>query len=129
MDVRLALISLLKQVLAGGEITEGDLSAIVPDPIALENLERVAWQRLSQWADDGDIRAKGKAYAEMRRRQIGDALGDLEALEAGYNPREILWGEHQSTRIPVTGCLAVVVVLAVFLYAVSALGIFIHGDR
>lgn len=116
MDVRLDLISLLKQVLVGGEVTNSQLSAAAPDPSALDQLERVAWQRLSQWADDDDIRAKDQAYTDMRRRQIGEALADLEALEVGYEPSEIALGDHQATHIPLLGCLAVAAVVAALLY-------------
>ena len=129
MDVRLALISLSKRVLAGDEITSGEIYAAAPDPPALDQLERVAWQRLSQWADDDDIRATDDAYAEMRRQQVADALADLEALEAGYDPSEIAMGDHQATHIPLSGCLAVAVVLAALLYAMFAHGFFMHGDR
>lgn len=129
MDVRLALIGLLKRALTGGEITNDELFAAAPNPTALNQLERLAWQRLSHWADDDDIRAKNKTYAEMQTRQIADALADLEALEAGYIPSEIIWGEHRATLIHPFGCLALAIVLAVLLYAMFAQGFFMHGDR
>ena len=123
MDSRLALIGLLKRVLAGDQTAAGELSSVAPDPLALDQIERLAWQRLSQWGDDDDIRAKDDAYAEMRREQIADALSDLEALEAGYVPSEIALGDH----IPLLGCLAIVV-LAALIYAMFAHGFFMHGD-
>lgn len=129
MEVRLALINLSKHVLAGGAITDRDLYAAVPSAVALDQIERVMWQRLSQWVDDDDIRAKDGAYAEMRRRQIADALADLEGLEAGYDPGEIALGDHQATHIPLLGCLAVVALLAGLLYVMFAVGCFMHGDR
>lgn len=128
MNTRLALISLSKRVLTGDEITTDELSAVIPDPVELDQLERLAWQRLSRWADDDDIRLTDEAYAEMRRRQIADALRDLEALEAGYDSSEIALGDHQATHIPLLGCLAVVLTLAALLYAMFAHGFFMHGD-
>ena len=64
----------------------------------------------------------------MRRRQIVDTLADLEALEAGYDPSEILRGEHQATHVRPIGCLAVVTCAAAVLYAMFAYGLLMHGD-
>ncbi len=118
----------MKRVLAGNQITKAELFTAVPDPIALDQIERAAWQRLNQWADDDDIRASDEAYANMQRRHVVEALADLEALEAGYDPSEIALGDHQAAHIPLLGCLAVVVVLVVLLYAMFAHGYFMHGD-
>ena len=126
MDIRLALISLLKRALAGDEIKEGDLFAVAPDPVTSDKLEQAAWQRLSQWAGDDGVRAKDKALAETQRLQVVEALADLEALEAGYSPSEIAWGEHRGTEFPLIGCLVAVVALAALLYAIFALGLFPH---
>jgi len=128
VNARLALIDLMKRVLAGNQITKAELFTAVPDPIALDQIERAAWQRLNQWADDDDIRASDEAYANMQRRHVVEALADLEALEAGYDPSEIALGDHQAAHIPLLGCLAVVVVLVVLLYAMFAHGYFMHGD-
>ncbi len=128
MNARLALIDLMKRALAGNRITNMELSTVAPDPIALDQIEKLAWQRLSQWVDDDDIRAKDQAYADMQRRHVVEALADLEALEAGYDPSKIALGDHQAAHIPLLGCFAVVVVLAVLLYAMFAHGFFMHGD-
>jgi len=128
MDTRLALIEMMRRVLAGGEITNSELSSAVPNPTALNQIERLAWQRLSQWADDDDVRIKDEPYADMRRRQVAEALIDLEALEAGYDPGEIAFGDHQATHISLLGCLAVGAVLYALLYAMFAHGFFMRGD-
>jgi hypothetical protein len=128
VTTRLALINLMKQVLAGDQITDAELSASVPDPTALDRNEQLAWQRLSQWADDDDIRVNDEAYSHMQRRHVAEALADLEALEAGYDPREIKRGEHRATHIPLLGCVVVMAILAVLFYAMFAHGFFMHGD-
>jgi hypothetical protein len=79
MGPRLVLIDMMKRVLAGEELTLGELLGAVPEPRTLDKIERLAWQRLGQWADDDDLRAKDEAYAEMQRRQVIAALADLEA--------------------------------------------------
>ena len=128
MDARLALIEMMKRVLADGNITNSELFAAAPDPTGLAELERVAWQRLSHWADDDDIRANDKDYADKQRQNIAEALADLEGLGAGYDTSEIKRGEHQATRVPPLGCLVAALVLIAILYAMSAQGLFMRGD-
>ena len=118
----------MKRMLRGDQITNAELTAAAPDPITLDKSERLAWQRLSQWADDNDIHAKDEAYSTMQRRHVAEALANLEALEAGYNMQEIGFGDHQATHIPLRGCTAVMIILAVLLYTMFAHGFFMHGD-
>jgi hypothetical protein len=99
-EVRSFLISALKRVDTGDAFTNDDLWAACPDPRDLCNLERIAWQRLSHWAEDDDIRAKDAAYEAKQKRDIAEALADLEALDAGYLESEVHRGEHQETRLP-----------------------------
>lgn len=128
MNVRLALIDMMKQALTDGNITNSELFAAAPDPTDLTELERVAWQRLSHWADDNDIRANDTAYADMQRRNLAAALADMEGLEAGYDPGEIKRGEHQATHVPPLGCFVAAVVLTAILYAMFAQGFFLRGE-
>jgi len=74
------------------------------------------------------ISVKDEAYCHMPRRHVAAALADLEALEAGYDPREIKRGEHRATHIPLLGRLVVVAVLAALFYVMFARGFFMHGD-
>mgnify|MGYP001069218234 CR=1 FL=1 len=127
MNTRLTLINMMKQVLADGDITNSELLAAAPDPKDLAELERVAWQRLSHWADDDDIRAKDKVYVDMQRRNIAEALADLEGLEAGHDPSEINRGEHQATHVSL-GCIVATVALFATFYAIFAQGFFMRGD-
>jgi hypothetical protein len=120
-DHRAFLLDALRRVRDGGTFTNEDLG-IIQDPSALHQIERAAWQRLSHWADDDDIRAKDSRYADMQERQIGDALADLEALEAGYLPSEVSRGEHQAWHIPSWGC---VLVGSVGLAAIYSLVVFL----
>ncbi|MDB5678626.1 MAG: hypothetical protein JWM94_1628 [Sphingomonas bacterium] len=45
-------------------------------------------------------------------------MTDEEALEAGYTPDEVRWGEHQSTPIPLWGCLLALAVVGAIIYAI-----------
>ena len=128
MDTRLTLIEMMRRVLAGGEITNSELSIAASDPMDLGQIERLAWQRLSQWADDDDIRMRNASYTEMRRRQVAEALAALEAFKPGYDPDEIAVGYHRATHIPLLVVLIAVVVLAALLYAMLAHGFFMHRD-
>ncbi len=77
-DARTLLINCLRRVIDGGDVTNDELDAASADPGALRGVERRAWQGLSYWADDEDIRAKDPAYAPARRIQLTDLLIDLE---------------------------------------------------
>jgi hypothetical protein len=101
------LLNALRRVRDGGTFTNEELLSIIQDPASLQEIERAAWYRLSHWADDEDIRAKDSRYADMQERQIGAALADLEALEAGYLPSEVSRGEHRAWHIPLWGCVLV----------------------
>ena len=67
----------LRRVAEGGDITNDELSAAIPDPIALEGAERKAYHGLSYWADDSDIRARDPAYGQVRRAGLKDLLRAL----------------------------------------------------
>jgi hypothetical protein len=99
------LLSALRRITGGGEITNDELLHAVPDLTELDEVEQSAWFRLSHWADDGDIRAKDQSYADMQQQQIAFALTDLEAVEAGHLPSEVARGEHQASHLGKWGCL------------------------
>ena len=67
----------LRRVAEGGDITNDELSAAIPDPTALEGADRKAYHGLSYWADDADIRAKDAAYGPARREALKDLLRAL----------------------------------------------------
>lgn len=118
-DDRAFLLDALRRVNGGSTVTNEELLGAIPNPSSLGEIEQSAWYRLSHWADDDDIRGRDPRYEEMQRRQIADALTDLEALEAGYLPAEVSRGEHQAWHVPLWGCLlaAALVALAAYLLA------------
>jgi hypothetical protein len=60
------LIEALRDVIAGGDMTNEQLYAAIPNPEDLHGPELKAWYALSYWADDEDIRAKDPTYGPMR---------------------------------------------------------------
>ena len=122
------LIELLRRAATGGPMTNDDLFSAVGDPRELEKHEKTAWHALSQWADDDDIRDGDARYGDMQREKLRNALSDLEALEAGYDPQEVDWGDHQANRIPLLGCLSTLAILALLFYLAFRNGFFMHGD-
>lgn len=76
-EQRIALVSTLRHIVAGGDLKNDELWAIVADPVKLTGTERKAWHGLSYWADDDDIRAKDPEYAGHRRAQLAELLDDL----------------------------------------------------
>lgn len=111
-EARTFLLDALHRANSGGTVTFEEFHAAIHDPRGLDQVEHIAWERLSQWVDDGDIRSRDAAYADMQHRQIAGALEDLEAVEAGYLPSEVAWGDHRAWHMPLIGCLAIVAILA-----------------
>lgn len=64
---RAYLVTALQRVVDGGDINNDELNAAIPDPLVLERHERDAWEQLSHWADDADIRARDSRYASFKR--------------------------------------------------------------
>lgn len=76
-SARAYLVTALQRVVDGGDITNEELNAAIPDPLILEPHDRGAWQQLSQWADDGDIRARNSRYASIRRDWMQNHIAKL----------------------------------------------------
>jgi len=77
---RLFLLGALQRVADGGDIIEDELAAAIPDPYALDKIERKAWEELSHWADDADIRARDGNYAAFKRGRMRDHIAALQAI-------------------------------------------------
>ena len=71
------LLEALDRVAGGGDITEAELSASVPSPLLLRPDEKIAWEELSHWIDDDDIRERDPHYATIKRRRMRDHLASL----------------------------------------------------
>jgi len=109
---RAFLLDALRRIVAGGTVTGEEFRDTARNPRDLDGIEQAAWLRFSQWMDDDDVRARDPQYADMQARQIAAALADLEALEAGYSPDEVEWGEHQASKLPRGCCLVLIALLA-----------------
>ena len=73
-----SLVMLLQRVVGGGDVSSLELERAVPDPFVLKGSERAAWEELSHWADDEDLRAKDPAYGKFKREWMRDRLHSLE---------------------------------------------------
>lgn len=71
------LINALRRVLEGGDIDNAELDAAVPSPLALDRDEKNAWEELSHWADDSDVRARDARYTTHKRDRMRDRLAAL----------------------------------------------------
>ena len=78
-DAHQYLRDTLQRIVDGGDLTTEELDAVVPDPVILSRVERDAWEELSHWADDDDIRAKDKRYAANKRDRMRDHITALSA--------------------------------------------------
>lgn len=76
---RTFLIDALRRVVEGGDIDNAELNASVPNPFALDRDEKNAWEELSHWADDSDIRARDARYTTSKRDRMRDRLAALNA--------------------------------------------------
>ncbi len=73
------LLDALRRVADGGEIDSGELDAAVPDPFSLDKAEKNAWEELSHWIDDDDIRARDERYATFKRERMRKHIAALTA--------------------------------------------------
>ena len=76
---RTFLSEALRRVADGGDIAEADLAAAVPDPRILDKDEKNAWEELSHWADDDDIRFRDATYAASKRERMRICLAAMRA--------------------------------------------------
>ena len=101
-EARAYLLATLQRVADGGDVTAAELDAAIAEPLSLGRLERDAWEELSHWTDDADIRLKDPHYAAYKRKRMQDCIAAL----SGYLPEEIERGEHRASHVPVWGCFA-----------------------
>ena len=73
------LLSALQRVADGGDLTTEELDAAIPNPRLLDAAEKDAWEQLSHWADDADIRAKDAHYASFKRDWIRERIAALNS--------------------------------------------------
>lgn len=74
---RASLLEALQRVADGRDVTESELETAVPDPFALDPAEKAAWEELSHWADDDDIRERDERYAASKRERMRDHIAAL----------------------------------------------------
>jgi hypothetical protein len=67
----------LQQVADGGDVAASELKTAVPDPFALDSAEKSAWEELSHWIDDEDIRERDEDYAAFKRERMSHHLAAL----------------------------------------------------
>lgn len=76
---RAFFLEALQRVAGGGDVGAAELDAAIPDPLALDPTEKHAWEELSHWADDDDIRQRDERYAASKRERMRDHLAALMA--------------------------------------------------
>ena len=76
---RAFLLEALQRVADGGDVGAAELDTAVPDPFALDYAEKNAWEELSHWADDDDIRERDGRYAAHKRERMRDHVAALIA--------------------------------------------------
>lgn len=76
---RAYLLEALQRVAEGGDIVQQELDAAIPDPLILGRDEKRAWEELSHWADDADIRERDANYAAFKRDWMRDRIKALTA--------------------------------------------------
>lgn len=72
------LLATLQRIVDGGDLTTDELDVAIPDPGLLDGRsEKDAWEELSHWADDDDIRARDVRYSEHKRERMRDHIARL----------------------------------------------------
>ncbi len=112
-EARDYLLTALRRVAGGGDITAEELDAAIADPLILDRAEKDVWEQLSHWADDGDIRATDAKYASLMRERMQENIAALN----GFLPEEIERGEHQASHVPLWGCGVIILLIALIGYS------------
>jgi hypothetical protein len=81
-NARVFHVEALHRVAGGGDIDNAELDAAVPNSLTLDREERSAWEELSHWADDDDIRAKDPRYTAWKRERMQDRLSELDTKDS-----------------------------------------------
>ena len=76
---RAFFLEALQRVADGGDVAESELDTAVPDPFALDRAEKIAWEELSHWADDDDIRERDERYTAAKRKRLRDHVAALRS--------------------------------------------------
>jgi hypothetical protein len=76
-DDRAGLTALLRWALDEDDVTTELVDKFLPHPQSLGTNEAKAYQALSRWTDDEDIRSRDVGYARHQRDALAAALSDL----------------------------------------------------
>ena len=71
------LLQTLGRVLGGIELTRTELEAAIAHPQTLSGHESDAWEQLSHWADEADVRAKDENYTAFHLDWLRDLHSKL----------------------------------------------------
>ena len=112
---RAFLLATLQHVADGGDLTVAELDTGMPNPLMLDPTERDAWEELSHWADDDDVRGKDVNYTAYKRERLRDRLAELN----GYLPDEIERGEHKAWHLRWCGAATILLAVAVAYVLIS----------
>lgn len=82
---RASLIDLIRRALDTDDVSNEMIDRALPYPRSLGASDAKAYDALSHWADDDDIRARDAAYADRQRGQLGHQLARL-SCDAGSQP-------------------------------------------
>lgn len=82
------LLDALQQVANGSDIKQDELDAAIPNPLDLDKVERLAWQQLTHWVDDADIRQIDKPYAKFKRQEMRSQITVLSDSGNGAEPHD-----------------------------------------
>jgi len=85
-SARAHLLTMLERVADGGDITTQELDLAIPDPLILDEREKAAWEELSHWADDEDIRMRDARYTGFKRQWMRDHMSTLQEVDWHPHP-------------------------------------------
>jgi len=78
-EARSYLLATLHHVAEGGDISNSQLNGAIPDLLLLDQVEKRAWEQLSHWADDADIRSKDQSYGAFKRKWMREHIVFLQS--------------------------------------------------
>lgn len=77
------LLDALARVLAGAVLRPEEPGTAIPDGAALPKHEKAAWEQLTNWAGEADVRAGDANYAKFHLDWLGDLHAQLARPQTG----------------------------------------------
>lgn len=79
-----SLLRLIRLALESGKVGAGDLGSALPDPRALDAVEKAAWIELHFWSENANLRALDRRWERWSTDRLRHLLASLQMRYCDY---------------------------------------------